>query len=293
MTYSPPITPREKLDFDLQGDIARFWLAGDPFKTRFFDAMSITFPEGERYFISCVRDFADAVTDPQLKRNIKDFTRQEGQHGMIHRQFNERLKAQGVDVDRLEGFTRWLLFGFMRRFFSKQHTLADTAACEHLTAIMARAFFTRQAAMAKADPRVLAMYTWHAMEETEHKAVAFDVMQQVARVGYLRRTYTLIEATLSFNLQVLMFTSAMLKTDGFSRLKRLRMVLAGLWWVYGPRGIFTRHARAYLRYFKPGFHPWDEDLPANYRLWLETFERTRDPLQAGAAVHAAAATPAR
>ncbi|MET1114109.1 MAG: metal-dependent hydrolase [Comamonas sp.] len=287
MTSPHAITPRERLDFNLQGDIPRYWLGGDPFKTRFFDAMSITFPEGERYFISCVRDFADAVTDPELRQNIKDFTRQEGQHGMIHRQFNERLRAQGVNVDRLEGFTRGLLFGFMRRFFSRRHTLADTAACEHLTAIMARAFFTRQETMAAADPRVHAMYTWHAMEETEHKAVAFDVMQQVARVGYLRRTYTLIEATLSFNLQVLLFTFAMLKTDGFSRWQRLRMLAPGLWWVYGPRGVFTRHLRPYLRYFKPGFHPWNEALPANYHLWLETFKRTGDPLQAGHAVHAA------
>lgn len=284
MNPAHAITPREKLDFDLQGDIPRYWLDSHPFKTRFFDAMSITFPEGERYFITCVRDFADAVTDPQLQRDIKDFMRQEGQHGMVHRQFNERLKAQGVDVDRLEGFTRGLLFGFMRRFFSRRHTLADTAACEHLTAIMARAFFTRQS-MAAADPRVHAMYTWHAMEETEHKAVAFDVMQQVARVGYLRRTYTLLEATLSFNLQVLLFTFAMLKTDGFTRWQRLRMLLPGLWWVYGRRGIFTRHMRPYLRYFKPGFHPWNEGLPANYHLWIETYERTGDPLQAGQAAH--------
>lgn len=279
------ITPREQLDFDLQGDIPRYWIDGHPLKSRLFDAMSITFPEGERYFISCVRDFSDAVTDPQLRQDIKDFTRQEGQHSMVHRQFNERLKAQGVEVERLEGFTRWLLFDVMRRYFSRRHTLADTAACEHLTAIMARAFFTRQA-MARADPRVHAMYTWHAMEETEHKAVAFDVMQQVAKVGYLRRCYALLEATFSFNLQVLLFTFAMLKTDGFSRAQRLRMLLPGLWWVYGRRGIFTRHMRPYLRYFKPGFHPWNEALPANYHLWLETFERTGDPLQAGQAVHA-------
>ena len=287
MTSPHAIIPRERLDFGLQGDIPRYWLGGDPFKTRFFDAMSITFPEGERYFITCVRDFGDQVTDPVLKQNIRDFTRQEGQHGMVHRQFNERLRAQGVDVDRLEGYTRALLFGFMRRFFSHRHTLADTAACEHLTAIMARSFFTHQENMATADPRVHAMYTWHAMEETEHKAVAFDVMQQVAKVGYLRRAYTLVEATFSFNVQVLLFAFAMLKTDGFTRWQRLRMLAPGLWWVYGPRGIFTRHMRPYLRYFKPGFHPWDEPLPTNYHLWLETFKRTGDALQAGHAVHSA------
>ena len=287
MTSSPRIVPRENLDFGLQG-IPRYWLGGDPFKTRFFDAMSITFPEGERYFISCVRDFRDAVTDPTLKQQIKDFIRQEGQHGIIHNQFNKSLRAQGVDVDRYEGMTRSLLFGFMRRFLPKKHTLATTAACEHLTAIMAQAFFVRNGAMATADPRMHAMYTWHAMEEMEHKAVAFDVMQKVAKVGYLRRVYALCEATLSFNLQIILYTFFMLKSDGFSRLQRLKMMAAGLWWVYGPRGIFMRHLKLYLRYYKPGFHPWHVGEAPWYRLWLETFNRTGDPIEAGRSVFAAA-----
>lgn len=288
MTTSPHIVVREKLDFGLQGDIPRFWLGGDPFKTRFFDAMSLMFPDGERYFISCVRDFRDAVTDPGLQQAIKDFIRQEGQHGLIHRQFNASLKAQGIDVDRLEGYTRSFLFGFMRRFLPGKHNLACTAASEHLTAIMAQTFFVPGGAMASGDPRMRALYTWHAMEEMEHKAVAFDVMQKVAKVGYLRRVYTLCEATLSFNLQVLPYTLIMLKADGFSRAQRLKMLAAGLWWVYGPHGLFTAHLRPYLRYFRPGFHPWQVAQAPWYGLWLETFNRTGDPLEAGQAVAAAA-----
>ncbi|TAK84474.1 MAG: metal-dependent hydrolase, partial [Aquabacterium sp.] len=95
MSSQHPIVPREKLDFGLDGDIPKYWLEGDAFKSRFFDAMSIFFPEGERFFITCVRDFRDQITDPQLLKEAKDFTRQEGQHGMVHRQFNDRLKAQG------------------------------------------------------------------------------------------------------------------------------------------------------------------------------------------------------
>lgn len=288
MTSVHPIIARERLDFGLQGDVPRYWLAGNPFRTRFFDAMSIMFPEGERYFISCVRDFRDAVTDPRLRQDIQAFIRQEGQHGMVHSQFNDRLRAQGVDVDRLEGYTRRFLFGFMRRFLPKKHTLAATAACEHLTATMARGLFARRGALDAADPRLHAMYSWHAMEELEHRAVAFDVMQQVAGVGYLRRSTALLESTLSFNVQVLLYLLLMLKSDGFTLWQRLRLLGPGLWWAYGPRGIFTRDLRAYLRYFKPGFHPWDEPQMPSYQLWLETFNRTGDPLAAGRAVHAAA-----
>ncbi|MEG3060413.1 MAG: metal-dependent hydrolase [Comamonas sp.] len=288
MTSDHSITARERLDFGLQGDIPRFWLDGQPFRTRFFDAMSIMFPEGERYFISCVRDFRDAVTDPRLRQDIQAFIRQEGQHGMLHSQFNERLRAQGVDVDRLEGYTRRFLFGFMRRFLPRKHTLAATAACEHLTAIMARGLFARRGALDAADPRLHALYSWHAMEELEHRAVAFDVMQQAARVSYLRRCAALLESTLSFNVQVLLYLMLMLRSDGFTLWQRLRLLGPGLWWAYGPRGIFTRDLGAWLRYFKPGFHPWDEAQMPSYHLWVDTFNRTGDPLAAGRAVHAAA-----
>ena len=82
MNHPQQIVPREKLDFGLDGDIPKYWFGGDAFKSRFFDAMSTIFPEGERYFISCVRDYRDQVTDPKLLQDIKDFMRQEGQHGL-------------------------------------------------------------------------------------------------------------------------------------------------------------------------------------------------------------------
>ncbi|MDE2594222.1 MAG: metal-dependent hydrolase [Burkholderiales bacterium] len=287
--HHPEIIPREKLNFGLDRDIPQYWLGGDPFKTRFCDAMSTIFPEGERYFISCVRDFRDQVSDPQLKQEIKDFIRQEGQHGIIHSQFNEHLKVQGIDVDKLEGITRWFLFDVLRKYVPKKHTLAATAACEHLTAILAEALFERKDMMGSADPRMFAMYAWHAMEEMEHKAVAFDVMQKVAKVGYLRRVWTQLEVTVSFNIQILLFTNFMLKSDGFSVGQRLKQFAKGLWWVYGPKGLFTGSLGAYLKYFKPGFHPWQEGEMRSYRLWLEAFNRSGDPVEAGRVVYAAAA----
>ncbi len=289
MTSAHSITPREHLDFGLEGDIPRFWLDGNPFRTRFFDAMSIMFPEGERYFISCVRDFRDRVTDARLRADIQAFIRQEGQHGMVHSHFNDRLRAQGVAVDRIEGYTRRFLFGFMRRFLPRKHTLAGTAACEHMTTLLARGILVRRGALEAADPRLHALYTWHAMEELEHRAVAFDVMQQAAKVGYLRRSAALLESTVTFNAQVLLYLLMMLKSDGFTLWQRLRMLPSGLWWAYGPRGVFTRDLRAWLRYFKPGFHPWDVAQMRAYPLWVDTFNRTRDPLAAARAVREAAA----
>mgnify|MGYP006154654541 CR=1 FL=1 len=284
----PHIVPREKLDFGLDGDIPKYWFGGDPFKTRLFDAMSTIFPEGERFFISCVRDFRDQVTDPKLLAEIKDFIRQEGQHGIIHSQFNAHLVKQGIKVDRLEGHMKWWLFDVLRKRLPKKQTLAITAAAEHLTAIMAEALFQRKEVMGEADPRMFAMYAWHAMEEMEHKAVAFDVMQKVAKVGYFRRVMALVLVTVGFNIHCLHTTNYMLKVDGYTGWQRLKLISKGLWWLFKPGGLYTSMAGHFFQYFKPGFHPWDEGQMDSYRLWLDTFNRTGDPVQAGEVLHAAA-----
>ncbi|TAL16625.1 MAG: metal-dependent hydrolase [Aquabacterium sp.] len=286
MSSQHPIVPREKLDFGLDGDIPKYWLEGDAFKSRFFDAMSIFFPEGERFFITCVRDFRDQITDPQLLKEAKDFTRQEGQHGMVHRQFNDRLKAQGIDVDRFERLTVWVLFNFLRKVHSPKYALALTAAFEHMTALMAHGFEAAKV-LDQADPRIRAMYTWHAMEEIEHKAVAFDVMQKVAEVGYLRRCWTLIVATIAFPIGVFLIIHHMLRKDGQGLFKRIGTMLRGAWWLYKPGGLYAPILGHYLQYFKPGFHPWQIGQMQGYDAWIQTYERTKDPILAGDAALAA------
>lgn len=286
-----PIVPRVGLDFQLDTDIPKYWYGGDAFKTRYFDAMSTIFPEGERFFMSCVRDFRDQVQDPHLLQEIKDFIRQEGQHGMIHNQFNDRLRAQGIKVDGIERFIKTMLFDVMRKHLPKAHTLAQTAAAEHLTAILAHSLFERREVFASADPRMLAMWAWHAMEEVEHKAVAYDVMQTAAKVGYVRRIFTLLELSWSFPLFTLIITHNMLRRDGFSRWQRTKQIAKGLWWLYKPGGLWMSRSvlKHYVQYFKPGYHPWDTGQMASYQQWVDTLSQTGDPILAGQALHAAAA----
>ena len=131
------IVPRRGPDFGLEDDdLPRYWFGGDAFKSRFFDAMSLLFPEGERFFIACVRDFRDQITDPDLQHQVKDFIYQEGQHGMVHSQFNQRIKAQGVAVDHILKEEHHFLFNVFRKRMSRRYTLAQTAAAEHLTCLL-------------------------------------------------------------------------------------------------------------------------------------------------------------
>jgi len=280
MTSNPPtIVPRQHLDFGLDGDIPRYWFGGDAFKTRFFDAMSTLFPEGEKFFIQCVRDFRDRISDPQMADQVKDFMRQEGQHGRVHDQFNDRLRAQGIDVDNIESGSRQL-FAFFRRRFSAGRTLAQTAAAEHMTAIMAHSFFERQDVFADADPRIRAIYAWHGVEEIEHKAVAFDVMQKVAGVGYLLRCWTMFLVSLMFPFHVFLIMRHMFRVDGIRGWRAVRTWLRGLWWLYGPGGLYLPVLPHYLSYYKPGFHPWKEGRMDSYSRWVTAFESSGDPVAA-------------
>lgn len=276
------IVPRKGPDFGLDGDIPRYWFGGDAFKSRFFDAMSLLFPEGEKFFIACVRDYRDEITDPALKAQVKDFMYQEGQHGMVHTAFNNRLKAQGIQVDHILDEQKRLMFGVFRKYLPKVYTLGQTAAAEHMTALMAHGFFAA-GLMNDADPRIRAMYAWHAVEEIEHKGVAYDVFKQVARGSWFTRVLSMLQVALAFPFHVFVIMAHMFKVDGLQN--RFSLWMRGLWWLYGPRGIYVRLLPHFFLYFLPGYHPWKHGDMSIYRRWTAAFEASGgDPIAAGNAI---------
>ncbi|MDI1260986.1 metal-dependent hydrolase [Aquabacterium sp.] len=281
------IVPREQLDFGLDGDIPKYWMDNDPFKTRFFDAMSTLFPQGEKFFITSVREYRDQITDPKLLQEVKDFTRQEAQHSLVHRHYNDRLKKQGIEIDAIEAELQQRFFVDAPKVTTARQRVGITAALEHLTAMMCTTFFERRELLDTSDPRVRAMYAWHAIEEVEHKAVAFDVLTKVAKAGYWSRVMPMITVTFGFPLTVAGIMNHMFKVDGFSLWERTKLWARGLWWFYKPGGLFIPTLGYYLAYYKPGFHPWKLQEMPSYGTWLETFQRTGDAIAAGNALHAA------
>ena len=281
------IIPRENIDFGLDASIPRYWYANDPYKTRVMDGMQLYFPEGERYFITSVRPFREQISDPILAKHVKDFTRQEGQHGIAHTQFNQLLRDQGMPVDEMLAMQKKRNNFWLTRF-SQEFNLALTGAFEHFTALLAEGFFTRKQVMEGADPRVKALFAWHAIEEMEHKAVVFNVMTTVVKVGYFKRSAAMIYATLEMTFETYRSTDVLLKADGFSWLERKRMFFTHLPWMYGRNGVFSSFSGMILAYLKPGFHPDDIPVVHNYPDWIQAYERTGDPGQACDALIAAA-----
>ena len=113
-----------------------------------------------------------------------------------------------------------------------------TAAAEHLTALMAETFIAIKT-LENAHPYIRALFAWHAIEEMEHRDVAFDVMRQVGEVPESTRRFVLVLTTVLMFGFTLYRTNIMLKCDGFSPRERLLMNLKGLPWFFGKNGTLT------------------------------------------------------
>ena len=272
---------RSKLDFKLE-DVPRFWFAGDPFRTRVFDALSLTFPDGERYFIECVRLFRDKIQDPDLQARVADFIKQEAQHGIAHDKMNQLMKEQGMPVEQ---FTTTLkkIFRFELTKCSPQYNIAMTAAAEHLTALMAETFYSKRATLQEVHPYVRALLAWHSIEEMEHRDVAFDVMQQVGEVPEATRKFALAITTALMLGFTLYRANVMLRCDGFNGRQRLQLFRKGLPWFLGRKGILTTMKKEYLDWYKSDFHPSQHPVIHQYDVWVKTYEETGDPILAGQA----------
>src|SRR3546814_1673082 len=69
--------------------------------------------------------------------------------------------------------------------------LAGTCALEHFTATLAHAILSDPAHLAGAETEAQRMWRWHAIEEIEHKAVAYDTLLLAMRDRTHFRRWTL------------------------------------------------------------------------------------------------------
>jgi predicted metal-dependent hydrolase len=248
------IRPRH-MDFQFPDPLPRHWHSGDAFKSHLFDAMSVLFPDGERFFIDSVRHFREQIEDPVLKEQIRGFIGQEGHHSREHLEYSNRLRDLGYDIGLIERRVQARI-RLTQKAFSPQRQLAATAALEHITAIMADGLLKDPRHMAGAHPTMARLWRWHALEETEHKAVAFDVYNQVCGSRKLLRR-AMRMGTFFFVLDTTRGLAHMLKQDGL--LWNWRVWRDGLQWMWGKHGVFRPLLRTYRDFFKPDFHPWQHN----------------------------------
>jgi len=251
------ITPRDR-KFDRGALKKRLWHGGRVEATAIYNALSATFPAGEAYFVESVRAFREG-TPPKLAAEIKAFTTQEAIHSREHDAFNRRAADAGYDLTELEERIEY------RLSFSRQRppvvSLAATMALEHFTAILAHQLLANPRHLAGADKDAADLWRWHAVEEIEHKGVAYDTWLHATR-GWPRfkrwkvKAKVMLYVTRNFLVDRTAGALELMRQDGVTGLDAWRRLL---WYAWIQPAMFRKIAGAWLRYFLPGFHPWNED----------------------------------
>lgn len=264
------IPPRD-IHFDFKGATERHWLSGNPVGTAVFNALSLTFPDGERMFIDAVRHYRNRV-DGKLAEDVKGFIAQEAIHSREHHLLNNVIDRDFYPVANIEGWIKERVT--FARSLGPMRMLLSTIALEHFTSMMADIHAANQDLFNGAPPGVERMWRWHAMEETEHKAVAYDVFMAATKdwspfQRYFRRCLVMATIGILFPRNIAKYAAHLLQADGYSQKDALKAVKHFLW---REPGIFGRGAKIFFAWFKPGFHPWDHDNRALVTRWRTEFD---------------------
>ncbi|MDQ3078525.1 MAG: metal-dependent hydrolase [Pseudomonadota bacterium] len=259
------ITPRDRR-FGRDETTPRWWHGNNPYASALYNALSATFPEGEAFFVESVRQHRHGVAE-RLAGEIKAFTTQEVIHSREHLAINGRAADAGYDLSKLEA----QVFKRLDIIKSKPPigSLAATMALEHFTAILAHELLADPRHLNGGDPATVALWRWHAAEEIEHKGVAYDTWLHATKDwprGKRWRVKAKVMLFLTRNFIVDRTAGALelLRQDGITGPKAVAGIL---WYAWINPGMFRKIFAAWLKFFIPGFHPWNEDdraLIANF-----------------------------
>lgn len=252
-----------RMDFTFDEKVPRYWADNNAYLTHMLNALTATFPAGERFFVHTVRLYQEKIKDPVLQREVRAFIGQEAMHAKEHEAYNQYADAHGVDLKGIEDEISGRI-QFLKKNLPPERQLAMTCALEHFTAIMAEGLLNNPDMYDRLHPSMRMLWLWHAVEENEHKAVAFDVYQEQVGDYWIRvRTMAIVSAIFMFNQA--RFQTRLMYRDGelFKPLK----VLKGVNRLWGRRGWFRQMIPAYFEYYRRDFHPWQSDTRELLEKW--------------------------
>jgi len=234
--------------------LPRYWCAGDPFETRFLEAMSLLAPEVERFVISAVRANAQFAGEAAIACECRAFIREEADHSRVHNAFNRRLAAQQIDLGSVLARVRRLM-GFAERWLPSSGRLAIAAACAHLSALLSLWYLRapRKERIVSAETR--RMFESHAREEIAHRAFVFDLLRQGGGANLPVRILALGAVSVAGLWCTLCLVGDLSRRDaprdGIAPWSRgiFRLLRSGDW-VPLPALV-----KGWLAFVKPGFHP--------------------------------------
>jgi uncharacterized protein len=231
------------------------WHAGGMTAAQFWNAFSLFFPLGEKFFVHSVRPYRRQIEDAVLARDVAAFMGQEAMHSREHYAYVNAMAQRGYPVKSLDV----RLFNTNLSEICQERRLATTAAMEHLTSAFSR-LVLKNTWVIRGDPDMCKVWFWHAVEELEHKAVVTNVLQLVVPSQmrrYMLRVNTAIRASRNFLPRLLRNHVALLQVSSGSSAFNCWIMVG--WYVGVYPGILRRLIPEFLRYLLPGFHPDKQD----------------------------------
>jgi len=252
------------MHFDLPSKIDKHWLGDSPFKTHFFNSLTLLFPEGEQLAIRVFKKALNQIQDPNLKRDVNAFIGQEGQHSAAHSEFWNPLRQQGYE---LNNFSRILgMFISKKQRFSTEFYVSTVAGFEHFTSCLSE-FVLESNFLTEADPQLKKLFEWHFAEGLEHKTVAYDVFLSTSG-NYLLRIIGLINAHLlilgSVSLGLIILLSQDKKLFKFETWQNM------IQFFFLQEKFLFKVLFNFFDYWRDDFHPSQKD---NLFLCQKVFER--------------------
>lgn len=265
-----------KINFPFEDTLPTNWFPANNIAQITCDVISLLFPAGERFFIDSVRNYRNRITDPALQKDVAAFIAQESMHTQQHLKCNVLLKKNS----RYAGFFERvpdIILGAVRIILPARTQLAVTCALEHFTALLAHQLLRNARFEKVADPVYARLWIWHAIEESEHKAVCFDVYHffYAGVIGYIERCVVMFVTTLIFSGVILFgFFIALLfgskrvgkvtesRSNEYKKsgVKNLKKLFSNYYIAFFAKGsLLDGIVSPYLAYYRPSFHPWQHD----------------------------------
>ncbi len=236
-------------------DVPRHWFHGEPAATHLLNTYTLLVPDNEGFYIRTLNRALPRLQDMRLRNAVREFSRQEGQHGVAHKRAWSMLSSQGYRFGSFVKFADKAAFAMVERFAPLNLRVAMVACVEHLNAVLGHEYLARNL-MEGVTPQVRSLFEWHFAEEIEHKAVSFDVLETFRGAYALRVLSVFLVVPLFYLLMAAGATMLALQDGSAKRWSTWRG-----WFSHAVtgRGMAARMLGHIAQFLKPSFKPWDLD----------------------------------
>jgi len=180
-------------------------------RARWFDALSLLLPAGERFVIDAAREAESAWSlDAELACAVRQLIREEQAHQRTHDRYNQGLQASGLPVAQMQARLDRLMAPMAK--WSLDERILMAAALEQWTALLSREVLRSRSWLGRQESATVRMWRWHCTEEIEHHGTVTALAKR-ARRAPLQWTMLFIMAALWVINDVRRFQFDMLALD--------------------------------------------------------------------------------